>query len=347
MIPFFRKIRKQLADDNKPIKYLRYAIGEIILVVIGILIALQINNANENRKNDEKIISIFKEIQRELAYNINRTTNSLDIYKKKDSLISLILQNKVTKLDYQNDPNYSALLFNYSVNDVHNNGYFNLNNNLNIIPVKYNFILEKLNTVFERDNLILDRNQNWLLEFVQNYKTSLSDSKEWYSDFINNKWNNNFAWEYFLNDPFYKNKVSDLRTRIWNLQLSRNKINSLKAYKALAEITGKNDDIPSEIYFRKKADLLKFEGDFIINEPSEFYIAEDKSDKLIFRVDENKIFMKIFGNQEHELFPHTKNTFILNDGDNTQIIFNQNKKGNISGLIFLNINVYTKWIKVK
>jgi len=51
MTPFFRKIRKALADDNKPIKYLRYAIGEIILVVIGILIALGINNWNEERKN--------------------------------------------------------------------------------------------------------------------------------------------------------------------------------------------------------------------------------------------------------------------------------------------------------
>ena len=47
MINFFRKISKQLADDNKPLKYLRYAIGEILLVVIGILIALQINAWNE------------------------------------------------------------------------------------------------------------------------------------------------------------------------------------------------------------------------------------------------------------------------------------------------------------
>ena len=44
MIPFFRKIRKKMADDNKPLKYMRYAIGEIVLVVVGILIALQINN---------------------------------------------------------------------------------------------------------------------------------------------------------------------------------------------------------------------------------------------------------------------------------------------------------------
>jgi len=49
MIPFFRKIRKKMADDNKPIKYLRYAIGEIMLIVIGILIALSINAWNTRR----------------------------------------------------------------------------------------------------------------------------------------------------------------------------------------------------------------------------------------------------------------------------------------------------------
>jgi hypothetical protein len=54
MIPFFRKIRKKMADDNRPLKYMRYAIGEIVLVVIGILIALQINNWNSERKERTK-----------------------------------------------------------------------------------------------------------------------------------------------------------------------------------------------------------------------------------------------------------------------------------------------------
>lgn len=49
MINSFRKIRKQLADENRFMKYSRYAIGEILLVVIGILIALQINNWNTER----------------------------------------------------------------------------------------------------------------------------------------------------------------------------------------------------------------------------------------------------------------------------------------------------------
>jgi len=56
MINFFRKKRKKLAEDNKAVKYARYAIGEIVLVVIGILIALQINSWNKERllKIEEK-----------------------------------------------------------------------------------------------------------------------------------------------------------------------------------------------------------------------------------------------------------------------------------------------------
>ena len=60
MINFFRRIRKQLADDNKPLKYMRYAVGEIVLVMIGILLALQVNNWNEVRKSKIKA-EIFKE----------------------------------------------------------------------------------------------------------------------------------------------------------------------------------------------------------------------------------------------------------------------------------------------
>jgi hypothetical protein len=58
MIKLFRKIRQNLLNEGKTTKYFKYAIGEIVLVVIGILIALQINNWNENRKEtiEEKAI---------------------------------------------------------------------------------------------------------------------------------------------------------------------------------------------------------------------------------------------------------------------------------------------------
>ena len=50
MIKFFRTIRQKLLSEGNTGKYLKYAIGEILLVVIGILIALQVNTWNEKRK---------------------------------------------------------------------------------------------------------------------------------------------------------------------------------------------------------------------------------------------------------------------------------------------------------
>ena len=66
MIKFFRKIRQNLIMENKTSKYFKYAIGEIVLVVIGILIALQINNWNQNRldRNFENVM--LKEVKNSL-----------------------------------------------------------------------------------------------------------------------------------------------------------------------------------------------------------------------------------------------------------------------------------------
>ena len=71
MFKFFRKIRQQLLSQNKISKYLLYAIGEIVLVVIGILIALSINNWNEDRKLKQFEYKILKDIVKPLK-SLNR-----------------------------------------------------------------------------------------------------------------------------------------------------------------------------------------------------------------------------------------------------------------------------------
>jgi len=70
MFKLFRKIRYDLMEKNKTGRYLKYAIGEIVLVVIGILIALQINNWNENRKERQIEEKILKEIYANLESDI-------------------------------------------------------------------------------------------------------------------------------------------------------------------------------------------------------------------------------------------------------------------------------------
>ena len=77
MLKFFRKIRYDLMDTNKTGKYLKYAIGEIILVVLGILIAISINNWNENKKYKKKEITVLREIQEDLKSNADVIRNCI------------------------------------------------------------------------------------------------------------------------------------------------------------------------------------------------------------------------------------------------------------------------------
>ncbi len=69
MIQFFRHIRKKLLSENRVSKYLVYAFGEIVLVVLGILIALQINTWNEQRKANKEEQALLREVHREFKEN--------------------------------------------------------------------------------------------------------------------------------------------------------------------------------------------------------------------------------------------------------------------------------------
>lgn len=82
MIKFFRKIRQRLVAENRFSKYLLYAIGEIILVVIGILIALQINNWNQQRTEDKKEIELLLDLKDEFKNNLTAIEESIGINNK-------------------------------------------------------------------------------------------------------------------------------------------------------------------------------------------------------------------------------------------------------------------------
>ena len=77
MIKFFRKIRQQLLTENKFSKYFLYAIGEIALVMIGILLALQVNNWNEQRKDRVTEQKLLIALQEDLLVNINRLNKDI------------------------------------------------------------------------------------------------------------------------------------------------------------------------------------------------------------------------------------------------------------------------------
>ncbi len=102
MIKFFKKTRKQLLNQNKVSKYLLYGLGEIILVVIGILIALSINNWNKSKQLANLEYRLVLELKNDLTETQNELTGDINtlsnIINKSDSIITYL--NKVAPENY-------------------------------------------------------------------------------------------------------------------------------------------------------------------------------------------------------------------------------------------------------
>ena len=91
MLTFLRKIRRSLIESGSARKYLLYAVGEIALVVIGILIALQINNRNEWRKDRQKETIILKDMVKNLNINIQTFKDDIAYLQHKDASSKIVL----------------------------------------------------------------------------------------------------------------------------------------------------------------------------------------------------------------------------------------------------------------
>ena len=102
MIRFFRQIRQRLLTENRFSKYLLYAIGEILLVVIGILIALQIDNWNEWKKErqieQEVLQSLIKNLELNAA-TLQADINILNEFNQSAQIVTSVLENRAPFVD--------------------------------------------------------------------------------------------------------------------------------------------------------------------------------------------------------------------------------------------------------
>ncbi|MCA0154513.1 DUF6090 family protein [Winogradskyella vincentii] len=123
MIKFFRKIRQKLLSENKISKYLIYAIGEIILVVIGILIALQINNNNELNKQRAKEVQFLKNLKSDLIFEESELERYIGIRE------SILNSAQIALEHFNGKPVKNIQMFNYHTFNVGIWQEFQRNNN--------------------------------------------------------------------------------------------------------------------------------------------------------------------------------------------------------------------------
>ena len=103
-------MRAASLEENNTSAYWKYAIGEVVFVVVGILLAFQIDTWSENRSAKEHTHYLFAQVQDELALNIKSCNLVLDEYRGKDTLVYDILKRRVTKQDYRENWEYGLVL---------------------------------------------------------------------------------------------------------------------------------------------------------------------------------------------------------------------------------------------
>jgi hypothetical protein len=132
-----------MADDNRPLQYARYAIGEIVLVVIGILIALQINNWNENRKNNALTKLYIEDFIKSVKSDTTLLSDRMQINEQQIQNIFSILNTLETKNELSEteleaffDENISLGFESYFVPEMSSFRQFEANNGGSLIQNK-------------------------------------------------------------------------------------------------------------------------------------------------------------------------------------------------------------------
>lgn len=207
MIKFFRSIRKNMISENKTGNYIKYAIGEIVLVVIGILIALSINNWNELRKQINMQNSIYRVIKEDLINDISEFDSFVKDYKNiQKPAFNAILTKKLTKEDWEKNPNYIDAIMGFEDIAINQRGL----NLLKSIPNLSNNIdqslTSKINNFYDQHSVEINIA---ISELSEEFGDNLKNLKnyDWFSSFVANRTTDGFI-DYYTNDYNAKNRIA-------------------------------------------------------------------------------------------------------------------------------------------
>ncbi len=200
MIKFFRHIRQSLIMENKTSKYFKYAIGEIILVVIGILIALSINNWNENRINSNKETAILANIHKEFKESKVQLDTVLKYHKTVHNSCAKIMS--YFPIKEKPEPAVLDSLSKYLLDSY--GGY-----TFNPSQSSINALMSTSSFDIITDEKLRNRLISWN-DLVEDYKEEEKNARDYTWNQYDPYMSKHFDWDFDFNDP--RNNFEALQT---------------------------------------------------------------------------------------------------------------------------------------
>jgi hypothetical protein len=327
MSKIFRKTRQQLLSSGKTTKYLKYAIGEIILVVIGILIALGINNLNQQQKNEEKITSILKEIQSDILLDLKASNEVIEFHIDSDFACKKILNNKY-KLQDIRSINFKPIGFVYSDFKTASNGFDNLSDNLDKIPEKYKHLLPEIKSLY----IMLKTNihvANTKIRSVTYENVDELTKFNWYLDLLIRKENNEME-DYFLNDIGYKNLVAkymEYSNPVFKIS-TEYRIKAIDLYLKINEAIKSKIEVPEIVTYNNKSSD-NYTGVYKLKETLNVDWVWPPNLNVIEKENQLAVIYPTHDNFEFKIRSYNENTYFFYELDGGFLIFDKLKKGQL------------------
>jgi len=333
-----------MADDNRPLKYMRYAMGEIVLVVIGILIALYINNWNEKRKERDNFNLNLVEIEKELITNIRIIRIGINDINRRDARLQHLLQDKVTYDDYkyyEYDYIKPLILFPNSY-EISNNSYNKIVQNNQNLESDQEEVLENLFPYY-LFALIEDYKKHTELvkKRVEEFRRELLNNQHFYSKILKFESFDEEMIKYFLHDPTFKNHVAGASNATYYLMTIMTILDEayVNAYRKTFEyLEQKELEHNDSLHFEYKVDDFKhYIGRYVPKKYSTEYTWRE--DSVIISSKENKLKYDIYhpkdsnhGHWELDILPMSKDNFRMKGfGRMGFINFTYDSEGNVTG----------------
>ncbi len=265
-------------------KYFKYAIGEIVLVVIGILIALSINNWNERGKQQEKTRAILSQVIDELLIDIEVLQNVNKGYLRKDSLINVYKRSDYNRPSPSNlDSSILVdLIRTYMPFEVHDRGFQLLMNHTDELNDEFAEDLERLIIIYQDAIPAIKYYMDGMFTILQEHKKYKYENYEWYAEGSLFQKRSDAEYEYYIHDPFYKNYMAVYREMYINIVVNARWFNDL-SIKAIQRLEAKLDLESALNSFTlpvQKELIESMKGTYEFEEKSSDMILEVRNDQL-------------------------------------------------------------------
>jgi len=335
-----------MLTENKFSKYLLYAVGEIILVVVGILIALQVNNWNEGRNSQSKINSLLIEVMNDLETDILEIDVTLNLTKDIDSISKSILKDSYREDELNTMTSISNFFsFNRPFYQT-KNGYENLIGTIDKLPENFKSIPKNLRSLYSTEANKLNKDIETINEVIGDVENYYTLNTNWYSKDLQDVLSDELRTEYIQNNPTFKNFVALYQDKInrYRIQLITTKQLAILNYANIYALSNpdfkKPDFIPVNEIQLSDEELSDFEGCYSTNgiitkvsKQNGFLLFGNKATNHIVLVT-NKI-----GNFEFGTFKDEDN--------NPEMIFERNETGKVISMTVNGGSFTVKYEKIE